>query len=261
MKIGDKLYVHATFENTGTPAKVYTQVRIRDAETQEILYKGNRELKQFPASSSFGFDYQCEIPSLPDGAYQVYVAYFDNWEEYSWYRNDNCMIDFTIGTGKAPYVVISSTAINSPLNLTQSDQLSLTTKYENSGGAIDKFETAIVFIDANGKWFDKYVDEVFPFEANSNITLTKKLWLWDVPAGSYKVAIMYFDYWGMDSWIYKDESALYNITISSSTPVEAIHSDNGDEESAPYYDLKGQRIEKPKAKGVYIRNGKKVIIK
>jgi hypothetical protein len=54
-----------------------------------------------------------------------------------------------------------------------------------------------------------------------------------------------------------------NITIGNTTAIEAVEmSGNGQETMEGWYDLNGRRLQgKPTAKGLYIRHGKKVIVK
>lgn len=262
LKSGDKLYLKATFKNNGVKANIYTQVRVRNASTQKTLYYSSNMLKTFPANSEVSFDYEYELPTIETGSYEVYVVYYDGWTEnnYTWYRNDNCMINFTVGTASTPKIQILSSKLNNtnPQSLTQDDKLSLTVEYKNTGATINDFETAIIFFTSDGEWHDSFVSEKSAFESNATLTITKSLGLNNIPPGSYKVALMYFDYWDRNSWIYKDNTALYDITINAKTLVETIYADESKDKDV-YYDLQGRRIDMPNKAGLYIRNGKKVV--
>ena len=49
--------------------------------------------------------------------------------------------------------------------------------------------------------------------------------------------------------------------MSTVTDVRSIFTENAEEEGGAYYTVSGQRVEKPTAKGLYIHNGKKVLVK
>lgn len=273
MKPGDKLNLRATFKNTGTAAKLYTAVVIPNSAGTQVLYSGERIVKQFPVSSSITYDYEFTLPNdIPEGSYKAYVMYWKNWDgNNTWTYNKNYVIDITVGTNSNPVISTTSATINNtnPQSLTQNDQLSLTTVYKNSGASISEFMTAAILFK-NGEWYGRSEINTSSFSANETKTVTHSFTLNNivfengkgpVEPGSYKVAIMYWDSWDRNSWIYKDSSVLFDITVTSGTPVDAVFTDGDDEESAVYYDLRGRRIDKPTQKGIYIRNGKKIIIK
>ena len=55
---------------------------------------------------------------------------------------------------------------------------------------------------------------------------------------------------GVTVWGYQTEASI--------TGIKAI---KDDDRSAPLYDLRGLRIDQPQNKGIYIRNGKKILVK
>ena len=57
----------------------------------------------------------------------------------------------------------------------------------------------------------------------------------------------------------EEETAFTSISVrASSTNINAVEADNSTDK---WYDLNGKRINEPTHKGLYIRNGKKVVIK
>lgn len=281
MKRGSKLNLRQTFKNAGVAANIYTQVNIvKEGSSGDEYWEGELILKQFPANSDVSFDYEYVIPDdLPEGSYKACVMYYNNWkaDEYVWYYYKKNMIDITVTTSSTPVSpdisTVSATINTTNLqNLTKDDEISLTTVYKNTGASLDDFQTAIVFLnnDAEMSWYGRGEIKHTTLAANSTETITQTLSLnsitfpdgttGPVAPGTYRVAIMYRDYWNRNSWIRKDNSVLFDITVTSNTPVDAIYTDN-DEDKAVYYDLQGRRIEKPTEKGVYIRNGKKILIK
>ena len=281
MKRGSKLNLRQTFKNAGVAANIYTQVNIvKEGSSGNEYWEGELILKQFPANSDVSFDYEYVIPDdLPEGSYKACVMYYNNWkaDEYVWYYNESNMIDITVTTSSAPVSpdisTVSATINTTNLqNLTKDDEISLTTVYKNTGASLDDFQTAIVFLnnDAEMSWYGRGAIKNTTLAANSTETITQTLSLnsitfpdgttGPVAPGTYRVAIMYWDYWNRNSWIRKNNSVLFDITVTSNTPVDAIYTDN-DEDKAVYFDLQGRRIEKPTEKGVYIRNGKKILIK
>ena len=281
MKRGSKLNLRQTFKNAGVAANIYTQVNIvKEGSSGNEYWEGELILKQFPANSDVSFDYEYVIPDdLPEGSYKACVMYYNNWkaDEYVWYYNESNMIDITVTTSSTPVSpdisTVSATINTTNLqNLTKDDEISLTTVYKNTGASLDDFQTAIVFLnnDAEMSWYGRGAIKYTTLAANSTETITQTLSLnsitfpdgttGPVAPGTYRVAIMYWDYWNRNSWIRKNNSVLFDITVTSNTPVDAIYTDN-DEDKAVYFDLQGRRIEKPTEKGVYIRNGKKILIK
>lgn len=281
MKRGSKLNLRQTFKNAGVAANIYTQVNIvKEGSSGNEYWEGELILKQFPANSDVSFDYEYVIPDdLPEGSYKACVMYYNNWkaDDYTWYYYKSNMIDITVTTSSAPVSpdisTVSATINTTNLqNLTKDDEISLTTVYKNTGSSLDDFQTAIVFLnnDAEMSWYGRGAIKNTTLAANSTETITQTLSLnsitfpdgttGPVAPGTYRVAIMYWNYWNRNSWIRKDNSVLFDITVTSNTPVDAIYTDN-DEDKAVYYDLQGRRIEKPTEKGVYIRNGKKILIK
>ena len=281
MKRGSKLNLRQTFKNAGVAANIYTQVNIvKEGSSGNEYWEGELILKQFPANSDVSFDYEYVIPDdLPEGSYKACVMYYNNWkaDEYVWYYNESNMIDITVTTSSTPVSpdisTVSATINTTNLqNLTKDDEISLTTVYKNTGASLDDFQTAIVFLnnDAEMSWYGRGAIKYTTLAANSTETITQTLSLnsitfpggttGPVAPGTYRVAIMYWDYWNRNSWIRKNNSVLFDITVTSNTPVDAIYTDN-DEDKAVYFDLQGRRIEKPTEKGIYIRNGKKILIK
>jgi hypothetical protein len=281
MKRGSKLNLRQTFKNSGVAANIYTQVNIvKEGSSGNEYWEGELILKQFPANSDVSFDYEYVIPDdLPEGSYKACVMYYNNWkaDEYVWYYNESNMIDITVTTSSTPVSpdisTVSATINTTNLqNLTKDDEISLTTVYKNTGASLDDFQTAIVFLnnDAEMSWYGRGAIKNTTLAANSTETITQTLSLnsitfpggttGPVAPGTYRVAIMYWDYWNRNSWIRKNNSVLFDITVTSNTPVDAIYTDN-DEDKAVYFDLQGRRIEKPTEKGIYIRNGKKILIK
>ena len=281
MKRGSKLNLRQTFKNAGVAANIYTQVNIvKEGSSGNEYWEGELILKQFPANSDVSFDYEYVIPDdLPEGSYKACVMYYNNWkaDDYTWYYYKSNMIDITVTTSSAPVSpdisTVSATINTTNLqNLTKDDEISLTTVYKNTGASLDDFQTAIVFLnnDAEMSWYGRGAIKNTTLAANSTETITQTLSLnsitfpdgttGPVAPGTYRVAIMYWNYWNRNSWIRKDNSVLFDITVTSNTPVDAIYTDN-DEDKAVYFDLQGRRIEKPTEKGVYIRNGKKILIK
>ena len=61
--------------------------------------------------------------------------------------------------------------------------------------------------------------------------------------------------------LYATKTAQYTLTVTAATGIKAI--DNGQpatDSTEDYYDLSGRRVSKP-TKGVFIQNGKKIIVK
>ena len=63
------------------------------------------------------------------------------------------------------------------------------------------------------------------------------------------------------NYTYATKTAQYTLTVTAATGIKAI--DNGQpatDSAEDYYDLSGRRVSKP-TKGVFIQNGKKIIVK
>lgn len=64
------------------------------------------------------------------------------------------------------------------------------------------------------------------------------------------------DQWNENVWADFDEVKLVDLTLA--TGIKSIINNN---DFAPYYTLTGMKIDKPSSKGVYIRNGRKIVVK
>ena len=81
-------------------------------------------------------------------------------------------------------------------------------------------------------------------------------WYWGAQNGAP------FQIEGHKAWLVvpKSSSSTRGFTLDGeATGIENVNSDERDD--AVYYDLQGRRVTKPTVKGVYIKNGKKVMVK
>lgn len=93
----------------------------------------------------------------------------------------------------------------------------------------------------------------------------KKIWLtpteiWVQTADGQKACERFADYTALRNAT-PAEREQYTLTVTAATSIKAI--DNGQpatDSTEDYYDLSGRRVSKP-TKGVFIQNGKKVVIK
>lgn len=63
------------------------------------------------------------------------------------------------------------------------------------------------------------------------------------------------------NYTYATKTAQYTLTVTAATGIKAI--DNGQpatDSAEDYYDLSGRRVAQP-AKGIYVKNGKKIVVK
>ena len=60
------------------------------------------------------------------------------------------------------------------------------------------------------------------------------------------------------NYTYATKTAQYTLTVTPATGINAVNSEEIKENN--YYDLNGRRVSKP-TKGVFIQNGKKIIVK
>ena len=80
-------------------------------------------------------------------------------------------------------------------------------------------------------------------------------WYWGAQnGGSFQIE-------GHKAWLVVPKSAASTRGFTAEGDATDIAGFNVDAEETEYYDLQGRRIEKPTAKGVYIKNGKKITIK
>ena len=83
-------------------------------------------------------------------------------------------------------------------------------------------------------------------------------WYWGAQNGAP------FQIEGHKAWLVvpKSSSSTRGFAIGGeATGIEMVSGDDNVEADAVYYDLQGRRVTKPTVKGVYIKNGKKVMVK
>ena len=81
-------------------------------------------------------------------------------------------------------------------------------------------------------------------------------WYWGAQNGAP------FQIEGHKAWLVVSKSSLSTRGFAIGGEATGIEMVSGDDEAdAVYYDLQGRRVTKPTVKGVYIKNGKKVMVK
>jgi uncharacterized protein YjdB len=262
------LKFRATFKNTGAAAMISTSPAIylmNENSTVSQRLRGTEDYRLFPANTETTIDYELPLTKCPDGEFVATVTYFCNWGgKYTNYYNSSYLIDINVSSGKHEIKILSIDCDSTNFkNLTQNDILRYHATFRNTGQE-ERIKSIIGLIPEETGYIDymSFADErTFPL--NEDIEIDYAFPLTSVPPGTYTVGVMFNKPWVASStWGWTDRAFLRTIEIKEGdTAINPVYTKVDDESQAVYYDLQGRRVDKPTKRGLYIRNGKKVLIK
>ena len=258
----------ATFKNKGTTAVISTSPVIylqndNGSVTQRL--RGTEVFREFPANSDVTIDYELPLTKCPDGKFKATVTYYCNWGgTFTNYYTSSRLIDITVSSGEHKFDIIAIDCDSTNfMNLTQNDVIRFTGTIRNTGQE-ERNRSILGLISEESGLIDymSFVDErTFPL--NQDVDIEYAIALTSVKPGRYRAGVMYNRPWvNYTNWSWTDGKFLRNIVIKEApTAIDPIYTKADDERQNTYYDLQGRRIDKPTKQGVYIHNGKKVLIK
>ena len=258
----------ATFKNKGAAAVISTSPVIYYMDDDGYVYqrlRGTEDFREFPANSDVTIDYELPLTKCPDGKFKATVTYFRNWgNKYSNIYNEDCLIDINVSSGAHKYEIMAIDCDSTNfMNLTQNDVIRFTGTIRNTGQE-ERNKSILGLISEESGYIDymSFVDErTFPL--NQDVEIEYAIALTSVKPGRYKAGVMYNLPWvTATTWGWTDGKFLRHIEVKEApTAIDPIYIKADDERQNTYYDLQGRRIDKPTKQGVYIRNGKKILIK
>lgn len=258
----------ATFKNKGAAAVISTSPVIYYMDDDGYVYqrlRGTEDFREFPANSDVTIDYELPLTKCPDGKFKATVTYFRNWgNKYSNIYNEDCLIDINVSSGAHKYEIMAIDCDSTNfMNLTQNDVIRFTGTIRNTGQE-ERNKSILGLISEESGYIDymSFVDErTFPL--NQDVEIEYAIALTSVKPGRYKAGVMYNLPWvTATTWGWTDAKFLRHIEVKEApTAIDPIYTKVDDERQNIYYDLQGRRIDKPTKQGVYIRNGKKILIK
>ena len=103
------------------------------------------------------------------------------------------------------------------MSLTKEDNLSLTAIFKNYGATTTAYARLWIF-DQNMETVAYSDYQSYPFNADSETTVSMDYALTDIPAGKYFASILYYDEWERNTWLYSSEY-LVDIEIVDPSPI------------------------------------------
>jgi hypothetical protein len=258
----------ATFKNKGTTAVISTSPVIylqndNGSVTQRL--RGTEVFREFPANSDVTIDYELPLTKCPDGKFKATVTYYCNWGgTFTNYYTSSRLIDITVSSGEHKFDIIAIDCDSTNfMNLTQNDVIRFTGTIRNTGQE-ERNRSILGLISEESGLIDymSFIDER-TFPVNQDVEIEYAIALTSVKPGRYRAGVMYNRPWvNYSNWSWTDGKFLRNIVIKEApTAIDPIYTKVDEESQNTYYDLQGRRIDKPTKQGVYIRNGKKILIK
>ncbi len=118
-----------------------------------------------------------------------------------------------------PEIYITSIKLGNTnlMSLTKEDNLSLTATFKNYGATTTAYARLWIF-DQNMETVAYSDYQSYPFNADSETTVSMDYALTDIPAGKYFASILYYDEWERNTWLYSSEY-LVEIDIVDSSPI------------------------------------------
>lgn len=197
------------------------------------------------------YHFSCFTSGLKAGKkYKAVLSY----EFGNYYLEFDKMIEFTVlESGGEMELAYSGFAIDKT-TIEQGEKMTATMKVTNTGGKGKKDYICFFFPSYGGQsvgyMYRENVD-ILPGEQNVSISGTVNL-----SPGSY---FMVFYDWTDTDFIELSDIINFNV-VKVGTGINAVE-ENPVQKDMMFYDLTGRKIGKVKSKGLYIKNGKKVLVK
>ena len=258
----DRLTFHGIVENKGKTGDCRTIIMIWNDDTNR-KYVSEKVDITYKKDTETPIDMEYFLEDVLPGEYIATLLYEAWWEEgpSNWYYVPSMVKHITVvDAPSAPEITISSVSCQNwfPDFLSQDDVLELRATVLNTG-ATNNVYTRIRIWDMNMEPVAASNFEIKQFKSGEETIVDMQMPLTNIPVGQYLVTIQYYDRWSDEAyWIYFEDELVIIEVYFEGTDIKGIKPD--DETELPIYDLKGQRLNKPR-KGLNIIGGKKVYVK
>ena len=258
----DRLRFHGIVENKGKTGDCRTIIMIWNDDTNR-KYVSEKVDITYKKDTETPIDMEYYLEDVLPGEYIATLLYEAWWEEgpSNWYYVPSMAKHITVvDAPSSPEITISSVSCQNwfPDFLSQDDVLEMRATVLNTG-ATNNVYTRIRLWDMNMEPVAASDFEIKQFKSGEETIVDMQMPMTNIPVGRYFATIQYYDRWSDEAyWIYFEDEIVIIEVYFEGTAIEGIKPD--DETELPIYDLKGQRLSKPR-KGLNIIGGKKVYVK